>query len=47
MALSWPLAIIGMMVGARVGIMILIEGSLRGAIGKFSFRRGTSASPAE
>ncbi|WP_066719132.1 MULTISPECIES: YeeE/YedE family protein [Hyphomicrobiales] len=29
MALSWPLAIIGMMVGARLGIAYLMEGSIR------------------
>lgn len=29
MALSWPLAIIGMMLGARLGIALLVEGSLR------------------
>jgi uncharacterized membrane protein YedE/YeeE len=30
MALSWPLAIAGMMIGARIGIAFLMEGSLRG-----------------
>lgn len=30
MALSWPLAIAGMMIGARLGIAFLMEGSLRG-----------------
>ncbi|MEN5082347.1 YeeE/YedE family protein [Bosea sp. TWI1241] len=35
MALSWPIAIAGMMLGARLGIAILMEGSLRGL-----FRRG-------
>lgn len=29
MALSWPLAIFGMMVGARMGIAFLMEGSIR------------------
>jgi hypothetical protein len=29
MALSWPLAIAGMMLGARIGILILMEGSVR------------------
>lgn len=29
MALSWPLAIFGMMVGARMGIALLMEGSIR------------------
>jgi uncharacterized membrane protein YedE/YeeE len=29
MALSWPLAIVGMMVGARLGIAFLMEGSIR------------------
>lgn len=29
MALSWPLAIFGMMVGARLGIAFLMEGSIR------------------
>jgi uncharacterized membrane protein YedE/YeeE len=47
MALSWPLAIVGMMIGARIGIMILIEGSVAGAIahqfGRFR-RAGRSAS---
>jgi uncharacterized membrane protein YedE/YeeE len=28
MALSWPLAILGMMIGARLGIGILLEGSI-------------------
>lgn len=30
MALSWPLAILGMMLGARIGIAFLVEGSIRG-----------------
>lgn len=30
MALSWPLAMAGMMIGARIGIAFLMEGSLRG-----------------
>lgn len=30
MALSWPLAIAGMMIGARIGIAFLVEGSIRG-----------------
>lgn len=30
MALSWPIAIAGMMIGARLGIAILMEGSIRG-----------------
>jgi uncharacterized membrane protein YedE/YeeE len=30
MALSWPLAILGMMLGARIGIMFLVEGSILG-----------------
>lgn len=47
MALSWPLAIAGMMVGARIGIAILIEGSIGAAIDKISFRRDASTSPAE
>jgi hypothetical protein len=29
MALSWPLAIFGMMIGARLGIAFLMEGSIR------------------
>ena len=29
MALSWPLAIAGMMIGARLGIAFLMEGSIR------------------
>ncbi|GAU83224.1 YeeE/YedE family protein [Bosea sp. BIWAKO-01] len=29
MALSWPLAVAGMMLGARIGIAILVEGSVR------------------
>ena len=29
MALSWPLAILGMMLGARIGIQMLLEGSIR------------------
>lgn len=32
MALSWPLAIAGMMIGARIGIAFLMEGSLRGLL---------------
>lgn len=31
MALSWPLAIAGMMIGARIGIAFLMEGSLKGS----------------
>jgi uncharacterized membrane protein YedE/YeeE len=30
MALSWPLAVAGMMIGARIGIAFLVEGSIRG-----------------
>jgi len=30
LALSWPLAIAGMMIGARIGIAFLVEGSIRG-----------------
>lgn len=40
MALSWPLAIAGMMVGARVGIAFLMEGSLRGLISARILRAG-------
>lgn len=29
MALSWPLAVAGMMLGARIGIAVLVEGSVR------------------
>jgi hypothetical protein len=36
MALSWPLAIGGMMIGARLGIAFLMEGSIRNL---FIFRR--------
>lgn len=32
MALSWPLAIAGMMIGARIGIAFLMEGSIRGLL---------------
>lgn len=32
MALSWPLAIAGVMIGARIGIAFLMEGSLRGLL---------------
>lgn len=32
MALSWPLAIAGMMIGARIGIAFLMEGALRGLL---------------
>lgn len=32
MALSWPIAILGMLIGARIGIAILMEGSLRGLL---------------
>ncbi|MBN9457404.1 MAG: YeeE/YedE family protein [Bosea sp.] len=32
LALSWPLAIAGMMIGARIGIAFLMEGSLRGLL---------------
>lgn len=31
LALSWPLAIAGMMIGAQIGIAFLMEGSLRGS----------------
>ena len=29
MSMSWPLAVLGMMLGARLGIQVLVEGSLR------------------
>mgnify|MGYP003379399064 CR=1 FL=1 len=29
LALSWPVAVLGMAAGARLGIAILVEGSLR------------------
>lgn len=32
MALSWPISVAGMMIGARVGIAFLMEGSLRGLL---------------
>lgn len=32
MALSWPVSVAGMMVGARIGIAFLMEGSLRGLL---------------
>lgn len=35
MALSWPLAIAGMMIGARIGIAFLVEGSLGGLLGRY------------
>ncbi len=34
LALSWPIAVIGMAVGARIGIALLIEGSLRGLLAR-------------
>lgn len=42
-ALSWPLAVAGMAVGARLGIALLMEGSLAGFVrqsvaGRFDFR---------
>jgi len=35
LALSWPLAIAGMVVGARIGIVVLFEGSFRDLVRKF------------
>ena len=32
MALSWPISVVGMMIGARIGIAFLMEGSLRGLL---------------
>lgn len=40
MALSWPFAIGGIMIGARIGVAVLVEGSLREAFGRFSWRPG-------
>ena len=49
MALSWPLAVLGMAAGARLGIAILVEGSIvefaRGAISP-AFERAARLRPA-
>ncbi len=34
LALSWPIAILGMAIGARIGIALLIEGSVRGLLAR-------------
>jgi uncharacterized protein len=34
LALSWPLAVAGMMLGARIGIAMLVDGSLRDMFGR-------------
>ncbi len=34
-ALSWPLAVAGMIIGARIGIAVLFEGSFRGVVRRF------------
>ena len=41
MALTWPITVIGMIAGARLGIAILVEGSLSGFLReRFAARRG-------
>ncbi len=35
LALSWPLAVAGMIIGARIGIAVLFEGSFRGVVRRF------------
>lgn len=46
MALSWPLAIAGLMLGARIGIMILVEGSIRHVLTFGAARRAMTHLPA-
>jgi uncharacterized membrane protein YedE/YeeE len=38
LALSWPIAVAGMVIGARIGIAILVEGSLRDLLRRFAPR---------